>query len=201
MIAMTTQAATVRAGYHHGDLPAALRAAAIEIVEESGIAGFSLSKAARRVGVTSGAPYQHYSDGETLLADVAIEGYRAIGGAMMQVTDADPAARLGRLAAVQTRFARQHPAMFAVMCHCGLGPATPPELAAEAERTVGMIREAARLACGPDGAHELALACVAVAQGFAQLSSDACLSAGATPGQLAGQAQAIITLLARNAAA
>ena len=197
---MTIQAAA-RVGYHHGDLPAALRAAAIEIVQESGVAGFSLSKAAKRVGVSSGAPYQHYPDGEALLAGVAIDGYREIGAEMRRVAGPDPAERLGSLAAVQTRFARLHPAVFAVMSHCGLGPGADPELAAEAERTVGIIQEAAHQVCGPDGAGELALACVAVAQGFAQLSSDACLSAGVTTGQLADQAQAIVTLLARNAAA
>ncbi|WEH13092.1 TetR/AcrR family transcriptional regulator [Streptomyces sp. VNUA24] len=197
---MTTRAETVRASYHHGGLPAALRAAAIEIVQESGVAGFSLSKAARRVGVSSGAPYQHYRDGEALLADVAVEGYREIGGEMRRITDLDPAEWLGGLAAVQTRFAREHPAVFAVMCHCGLGPATDPVLAAEVERTVDLVREVARQAAGADGAHELALACVAVAQGFARLSSDACLAAGATPSEMADRAREVVTLLARNAA-
>ncbi|MFJ9722943.1 TetR/AcrR family transcriptional regulator [Streptomyces sp. NPDC101209] len=198
---MSIQAATARAGYHHGGLPGALRAAAIQIVEESGVAGFSLSKAAKRVGVSSGAPYQHYRDGEALLADVAVEGYREIRGAMRQVTVADPAERLGGLAAVQTRFAREHPAVFAVMSHCGLGPATDPGLAAEAERTVALIREVAGEVAGADGSHELALSCVAVAQGFAQLSSDACLAAGATASQMADRAREVVTLLARSAAA
>ena len=206
MTAMTAQTAPPRAGYHHGDLQAALRGAAVEIVQECGVSGFSLSKAAKRVGVSSAAPYQHYRDGEALLADVALQGYRELGAALRRVTDADPAERLGKLAAAQTRFARRHPAVFAVMCHCGLGPAADSELAAEAERAVEIIRDAARRVCGPDAAHDLALACVAVAQGYARLTSDTCLSAGclsagATPGQMADRARTVVTLLARAAAA
>jgi AcrR family transcriptional regulator len=90
--------ASCTAGYHHGDLPGA---AAIEIIEHSGIGGFSLSKAAKRAAVSSGAPYQHYRDGQALLADIAVHGSRDLATVMRRVTARDPAELLGKRAAAR----------------------------------------------------------------------------------------------------
>jgi AcrR family transcriptional regulator len=187
-------------GYHHGDLPAALRAAALQIVERDGVGGFSLSKAAKAAGVSSGAPYQHYRDGQALLADVAACGYRETVAILRRITDADPAERLGKLAAAQTRYARSHRAMHAVMCHCGLGPSADPELVAEGEKAIQIIRDAAADLAGPDAAEELTLTTVAIAQGFALLCTDSSLAGGANAAGMARRAQTAVTALARSAA-
>ncbi len=53
--------------YHHGNLKNELIEAGIELVNEEGIANFSLRKVAKRVGVTPTACYNHFLDKEELL--------------------------------------------------------------------------------------------------------------------------------------
>ncbi|MFF8900453.1 TetR/AcrR family transcriptional regulator [Streptomyces lydicus] len=52
---------TERAGYHHGDLPAALTAAAIELLDERGTEHVIVREVARRAGVSPGAPFRHFA--------------------------------------------------------------------------------------------------------------------------------------------
>ena len=61
--------------YHHGDLPAALRAATAQLVSEKGPSGFSLREVARRAGVSHAAPAHHFGDAEGMLTSVAAEGF------------------------------------------------------------------------------------------------------------------------------
>lgn len=61
---------TERAGYHHGNLRAALISAAAEIVAEKGVTALSVAETAKRTGVSSGAPYRHFSSRQALLAAV-----------------------------------------------------------------------------------------------------------------------------------
>lgn len=62
---------TERAGYHHGDLPAALTAAAIELLDERGTEQVTVREVARRAGVSPGAPFRHFADRQALLTAVA----------------------------------------------------------------------------------------------------------------------------------
>lgn len=72
--------------YHHGDLPAALRAAAVELIAEVGPNGFSLREVARRAGVSHAAPAHHFGDTKGLLTSVATEGYAELSRAMAEAT-------------------------------------------------------------------------------------------------------------------
>ena len=63
-----------RPTYHHGDLRNSLIQAALALVAERGVEGFSLREAARTVGVSPSACYRHFADREELLAAVAHEG-------------------------------------------------------------------------------------------------------------------------------
>jgi len=62
---------TIEKAYHHGDLKSALLAAAREIVEEEGADAFTLREAARRAGVSHGAPAHHFGDKTGLLTELA----------------------------------------------------------------------------------------------------------------------------------
>lgn len=62
--------------YHHGDLRAALLAAARAMVEEQGADAFTLREAARRAGVSHGAPAHHFGDKTGLLTALAAEVMR-----------------------------------------------------------------------------------------------------------------------------
>ncbi len=65
--------------YHHGDLRAALIAAADEIIAERGIEGFSLRAAAQKAGVSPAAPAHHFGGARGLLTEVAILAYDRAG--------------------------------------------------------------------------------------------------------------------------
>src|ERR671912_280040 len=71
-----------RATYHHGDLRAALVAAALELVAEKGVAGLSVAEAARRAGVSSAAPYRHFAGRSALLSAAATAAGRELSEQM-----------------------------------------------------------------------------------------------------------------------
>lgn len=60
-----------RSSYHHGNLAETLIAATIEIVEERGVEHLSVREAAKRAGVSPGAPFQHFRSKTALLTAVA----------------------------------------------------------------------------------------------------------------------------------
>lgn len=66
--------------YHHGDLRAELVRVSLDLIAEQGISGFSVAQVAKRANVSPGAPYRHFPDRESLLAEVA-------GEIMCQLTD------------------------------------------------------------------------------------------------------------------
>ncbi len=108
-----------RGRYHHGDLRAALLAAAAELVRQDGAASFSLREAARKVGVDPAASYRHFRDrGEVLLA-LAQKGFEALAADIANDLAAagavEPERALGLMAKSYVRFARAHPAEFRVM--------------------------------------------------------------------------------------
>jgi AcrR family transcriptional regulator len=132
---------TKRGRYHHGNLPAALVAAASQLIEESGVSALTLRAVARRVGVTHAAPYRHFKDKAALTAAVAQDGYARLCAAL------EHARRLAGLPAAvvaYVRFAASHPAAYELML-------APPEPGAPLPRA---SREGARrvlAALGPAG--------------------------------------------------
>src|SRR5215467_5472145 len=74
--------------YHHGGLRAALIDAAIDVIGERGVRGFSMAEASRRLGVTTAAPYRHFADRDELLAEVAVRGLEVFT-AMVEAEAAD----------------------------------------------------------------------------------------------------------------
>jgi AcrR family transcriptional regulator len=61
--------------YHHGDLRAALLAAAESELADKGVEGFSLRSVAKRAGVSHAAPAHHFGDTNGLLTALAAEGF------------------------------------------------------------------------------------------------------------------------------
>lgn len=70
--------------YHHGDLRNALIAAAAELIEQNGSLEFSITDAARRAGVSSAAPYRHFSAKEDLLRAVRELAFLGLHRAMTE---------------------------------------------------------------------------------------------------------------------
>ncbi len=64
-----------KAGYHHGNLRDHLIAATRSLVEADGSEHFKVADACRGAGVSTAAPYRHFSDRQALLDAVAIAGF------------------------------------------------------------------------------------------------------------------------------
>jgi AcrR family transcriptional regulator len=63
--------ATLKTGYHHGDLRAALIDAGLHLTRAGGPDALTIREATRRVGVSPNAAYRHFADREALLRAVA----------------------------------------------------------------------------------------------------------------------------------
>lgn len=105
-------------GYHHGDLRAALLAAAIESLEAG--EPFSLRAVARRAGVSPTAPYRHFADREALDSAVAIEGFKDLRADLESslISPAEPTAPrevISSLGVAYVGFALRRPAVFRLM--------------------------------------------------------------------------------------
>lgn len=105
------------AGYHHGDLPNALRASAVEVILSNGLHGFSLREVARRAGVSHAAPGYHFGDVRGLLTAVAIEGFTTLHDELVRSGAGidDPIERLKAIGRGYVRVATEHPAHCEVM--------------------------------------------------------------------------------------
>lgn len=103
-------------GQHHGDLRATLLAAALEIVGQGQPDALTLREVARRAGVSSAAPYNHFPDKNALLAAVAVDGFEKLGAALeLAVARGSAHDRLARMAATYVRFATEHASHYRVM--------------------------------------------------------------------------------------
>ena len=92
--------------------------AAVEIAEADGVGAIGLREAARRVGVTHGAPYRHFENQQALVAAVAEQGFRELMAevqAAQAIAGADVLARFHALGVAYLRFALAHPGQFRVM--------------------------------------------------------------------------------------
>jgi AcrR family transcriptional regulator len=105
--------------YHHGNLREAMIAAAIEIVREEGAEAVSVREAARRAGVSSGAPFRHFSSKRDLMAAVAEDGIgklrHSIERHLERHADANPLRRLFAIAEGYVDWAARHPTHYRVL--------------------------------------------------------------------------------------
>src|SRR3954462_15471127 len=77
--------------YHHGDLRAALLAAAAGWLDERGAETLTLRELARAAGVSHAAPYHHFANREELKAGVAEHAFVRLGDALAAAAGAaDP---------------------------------------------------------------------------------------------------------------
>ena len=105
--------------YHHGDLRRVLVDAAFELVGEGGAEGLSVREAARRAGVSPGAPFRHFASREALLAAVAEEAQRRfraeIDHALARAPADDPLQQFRCLGLAFLRWATRNPTHFEVI--------------------------------------------------------------------------------------
>jgi AcrR family transcriptional regulator len=171
-----------RRGYHHGRLKEALIEAARNLIEQRGPQGFSLTEAARLVGVTPAAPYRHFSDREALMQEVARRGFELFNERLRAAWDGgrpDPVAAFSAMGRAYLDFARQEPGYYRSMftrVQGGVGDGPPDEGAhpTAANQSFALLTEAAaavlRLRQRPEtDAVRLALEVWALSHGAATL--------------------------------
>src|SRR5438045_1674636 len=99
--------------YHHGDLRRVLIEAALELVGEGGAEAVSVREAARRAGVSPGAPFRHFPSRDALMTAVAEEAQRRfraeIEAALSEAPAGDPLARFRCLGLAYLRWALSNP--------------------------------------------------------------------------------------------
>ncbi len=173
-----TGAGSKERSYHHGELRAALIAATDDILRESGIEGYSLRDAARRAGVSPGAPAHHFGNASGLLTEVAILAYRDLKAYLdTAARSGTPAARLRSLATCYVRFALDHPGRFRLMFRKDLINRDDERYKAASRTALMSFSDAAAARAGGSsdemtarGAFGPILAAWAAAHGIAQLA-------------------------------
>jgi AcrR family transcriptional regulator len=166
-----------RDGYHHGDLRAALIAAAETALAENGVDDFSLRQVAKRVGVSHSAPAHHFGDAQGLLCALAAEGFRRFRAAMLARQAAappDPMAQLVASGLGYLDFAESAPALYTLMFASERTRPGTPELAEAGEAAFHVLTDAIEGLRGvspfeDEGAMADVIACWSMAHGFAEL--------------------------------
>ncbi|MBR9649795.1 TetR/AcrR family transcriptional regulator [Thalassovita aquimarina] len=133
-------------GYHHGNLRQALVDAALQLIEAKGPTGFTLSEAAKQVGVTPAAVYRHFAGREDLIAEAARQGYEIFGDVMQYAYDTGQPSALAAFEATgraYLAFARKYPGHYIAMFESGISINRHPDLAAVAHRARGVLDRAA----------------------------------------------------------
>ena len=105
--------------YHHGDLRRVLIDAALQLVGEGGAEAVSVREAARRAGVSPGAPFRHFPSRDALMQAVAEEAQRRfrteIEAALAGSPPGDPLGRFRCLGLAYLRWAMRNPTHFEII--------------------------------------------------------------------------------------
>ncbi len=171
-------------GYHHGDLRAALIAASFSQLAECGLQRFSVAAVARRLQVSSAAPYRHFPDRAHLLSAVSAAAARDLRTALIAAADAagaDPADRLAAAAGAYVRHAVRTGAGFHVVYAAELYE-LPDDARREHTRALMTTMLDLATATGADSYRQALLlveATVAVAHGYWSLFADGFFARGA----------------------
>jgi len=137
------KSASVRS-YHHGELRTAMIEAADAILRDEGVEGFTLRAAARRAGVSPGAPAHHFGNTAGLLTEVATLAYEELYRCFNTVEPgATPATTLRSMARAYIVFAVNNPGRFQLMYRKDLVNRADARYAAASRATLEMFALAA----------------------------------------------------------
>jgi AcrR family transcriptional regulator len=164
-----------------GDLRSALVAESFGLLSESGLAGFSVAELARRLKVSTAAPYRHFRDRDALLAAVATRAAGELTAAMRAAAAAagpDPVDRFAATAGAYVRFVSTRGAGFDVIFAPALRHLHDSDLAEAGRELMALLLDLAQDAhpAGPREALRLLEQVSALAHGYATLDTDGFLS-------------------------
>jgi len=191
--------------YHHGDLRRVLIDAAFELVGEGGADAVSVREAARRAGVSPGAPFRHFASRDALLSAVAEEAQRRfraeIDRALGQAPADDPLARFRSLGLAYLRWASRNPAHFEIISSRRFfdhdkSATVSPDNAGVIGLTERILGEAcARGQLGRSDLKQVLIAGRALVYGFARMGIDGHFPRwGVTEAEVERTAEAVIDL-------
>lgn len=172
--------------YHHGDLREALILAAIALLEEKGLASFTLRECARRAGVSHAAPAHHFASAADLLAEIAARGFERFVATLGAAADAEelPEARLAAMGQAYVAFALANPAVYGLMFRGAAGSLQSPHLKSAATAAWQQLCDGVAVVLGPQRQDEVtakAAAVWALVHGTATLMLDRKLPPGMDP--------------------
>jgi AcrR family transcriptional regulator len=176
--------------YHHGDLRAAVLAAAADVIARDGVDQLSVRSLAVELGVSHTAPRHHFGSREGVLTALACEGYELLADAL------ENAASNGHFAGVGVAyvlFAVDHPGHFAVMHRPDLVDGADGDLQRAQHRTAAQLSAGARTH-GGGSAEGIAVASIAawsLVHGMATLQLSGALDAAGLPQQAGGDLRSI----------
>jgi len=108
-----------RAAAPVSDLRSRILAASAALVESEGLAALSMREVARRAGVTHQAPYHHFADRESILAELVKDGFEELADRLERAIDCalprDTRALLASAGLAYVGFALDHPGRFRMM--------------------------------------------------------------------------------------
>lgn len=145
-----------RASYHHGDLPRVLIANAIELLDERGVAGFSLREVARRAQVAVAAPSHHFGNVAGLFTAVATLGFERLASDFEDVLGRDtaPVERVIEVCESYVHHGRRHPGMASVMFRSDLLDPDDSALHEARHRSLQLLERAVRQALSEEATDE-----------------------------------------------
>jgi len=191
--------------YHHGDLRRVLIDAALKLAEEGGPEAVSVREAARRAGVSAGAPFRHFASRDALMTAAAEEAQRRfraeIARALAEAPVDDPLQRFRSFGLAYLRWAMKNPAHFEIISsgrHFDHDAATAlsrdnAELVALSERMLIEAFEKGQLR--PVDLKQVLIAGRALVYGFARMNVDGHFPRwGVAKGEVGRMAEAVIDL-------
>lgn len=108
----------MKTSYHHGELRQALIDAARVLIRERMGNDFSLSDACRLAGVSTAAPYRHFSDKTEIVNEVVVQGFKDMTDRFRTAASAFPPGAREQILAVghvYLTFAIGEPSLFRMM--------------------------------------------------------------------------------------
>ena len=191
--------------YHHGDLRRALIDAGFRLVEEGGVEQLSMREAARRAGVSPGAPFRHFDSREALITAVAIEAQRRFRAeivvALKETPPGDPLARFRSFGLAYLRWAMRNPTHFEIISSGRLFDYdNSDDLLRDNAELIGMIEHTLKeaFAAGqlrPAEFDHVLIAARALVYGFARMNLDGHFPRwGVDPAAAESTAEAILDL-------
>lgn len=166
---------------HRAAIPTDLRQRVVqasrELLEQQGLNALSMREVARRAGVTHQAPYHHFADRESILAELVTQGFDDLAGRLAsahdRAADADTAVVLQASGEAYVGFAVDHPGVFRLMFRpevCDSGRF--PQVQAAGDRAQAQLQRLVAIMHGDGAPADLALVYWSQVHGLACLIVD-----------------------------